>query len=323
MIRILGIFVLLLAVLLVAAPWIVAHTALRDTAINTILASPSVTAASDSASFGWFSPLCVHGLHLNSTNNHVDVRVQDITAERSPWQLWSSAPDLGTIKVDKPHVLLALPLDVQIQGRSDRLEPTFTAIVKDASLTVQLDEQDEPALEVDDINVTFRVEKAEEGRVLTLDPVAIFNKRKLTGKLAGRLLHLFDPTMSNNPHISGAVSLSLDKLRMPIGIARDRAVKRMELEGKLVLHEVCTEVSNPMRQMLVQLVADMNGKDASHVVRLAQDAEIRFHVRDGQLYHEGLRIGFPDIDPELQLTSRGSVGLDKNTRPVRGTASPG
>ena len=66
-----------------------------------------------------------------------------------------------------------------------------------------------------------------------------------------------------------------------------------------------------MRQALVQLVADMNGKDASKVVRLAEDAEIRFQVRDGRLHHEGLRIGFPDIDPELQLTSRGSVGLDK------------
>src|SRR6516225_4150571 len=86
-IRILGIAAIVLAVLIVAAPWVVAHTRLRDTAINSILASPSVTATSDSASFGWFSPLSVHGLHLNSTNNHLGVRVEDIAAERSPWQL--------------------------------------------------------------------------------------------------------------------------------------------------------------------------------------------------------------------------------------------
>jgi hypothetical protein len=300
----------LLAVLIVAVPWIVAHTGLRDTAINAILASPNVTASSDRASFGWLSPLSVHGLHLNSTNNHLDVRVGDITVERSLWHLCFSAPDLGTIKVKKPHVLLELPLDVQVQGPGDRPEPTFTAIVEGAGLTVRLTQQDEPVIDVDDINVTFRVEKAEEGRVLTLDPMVIFDRRKLTPKLASRLLHLFDPTMSDNPQISGAVSLSLDKLRIPIGVPRERAVKGMELEGKLVLHDVSTEVSNPMRQVLVQLVADMNGKDASHVARLTQDAEIRFHVRDGRLYHEGLRLGFPDIDPGLQLTSRGSVGLD-------------
>src|SRR5262249_48075382 len=51
--------------------------------------------------------------------------------------------------------------------------------------------------------------------------------------------------------------------------------------------------------------------DPSRVLRLAQNDEIRFHVRDGRLHQEGLRIGFPDIDPELVVSSRGSVGLDK------------
>jgi hypothetical protein len=312
MIRILSIFVmLLLVILVVAAPWIVAHTGLRDEAINAIVASPSVTASSDSASFGWFSPLSVHGLHLSSTNNHVEVRVEDIAAERSPFQLWSSAPDLGTIKVEKPHVILEMPLDVQVQEQHNRLEPTFTAIVKDAALTVRFTGQDEPTIDVDDINMTFRVEKAEEGRVLTLDPVVIFDRQKLSPKLADRLLHLFDPTMSDTPQISGEFSFSLDKLRIPIGVLRDQTVKRIEVEGILVLHEVSTEVKNPLREALVKLVADMNGKAASTVVRLAQNDKIRFHLRDGRLYHEGLRIGFPDIDPELQLTSRGSVGMDK------------
>jgi hypothetical protein len=34
-------------------------------------------------------------------------------------------------------------------------------------------------------------------------------------------------------------------------------------------------------------------------------------MRDGRLYHEGLRIGFPDIDPELVIGSRGSIGIDE------------
>jgi Uncharacterized protein conserved in bacteria len=46
-------------------------------------------------------------------------------------------------------------------------------------------------------------------------------------------------------------------------------------------------------------------------VRLVQDAEICFHAEDGRLHHEGLRIGLPDIDPDLVITSSGSVGLDQ------------
>src|SRR5262249_41958736 len=49
-----SIFAILVALLIVAVPRIVAHTGLRDRAINAILASPSVAGSSDSASFGWF-----------------------------------------------------------------------------------------------------------------------------------------------------------------------------------------------------------------------------------------------------------------------------
>jgi hypothetical protein len=310
-IRVLAILAIVLVVLIAAAPWVVAHTGLRDYAINEIIASPSVKESSESASLGWFSPMSIHDLRLVSTNGHVDIHVKDIAAEQSPYQLWSKAPDLGTIKVEKPHVTLELPLDVQIPERHNRLEPTFAANIKDAALTVRLAGQDEPIIDVDDINITARVEKAEEGRVLTLDPIVIFERRKLSPKQANRLLHLFDATMSDTPDVSGEFTFALDKLRIPIGVPRDEAVKRMECEGKLVLHQVSTEVKNPMGQAMVKLVADMNGKQVPDVVRLAKDAEIRFQVRDGRLYHEGLRIGLPDIDPSLQIASHGSVGLDK------------
>ena len=105
--------------------------------------------------------------------------------------------------------------------------------------------QDEPVIDVDGINMTFRVEKAEEGRVLTLDPVVIFDRRKLSPKLASKLLQLFDPTMGDAPEVSGEISLSLDKLRIPIGVPRDEAVKRMEVEGKLVLHQVSDGSKKP------------------------------------------------------------------------------
>jgi hypothetical protein len=310
--RILVLLAIVLAVLIAAAPWIVAHTPLRDQAINTVLASPSVTAESESASFGWFSPLAVHGLHLNSTNSNVDIRLEDITAERSLLDLWSSAPDLGTINVEKVHVNLKLPLDVQLKGASHRLvEPTFKAVVKNAALTVRLAGHDDPVIDVDGINMTFRVEKEGEGRVLTLDPIVLFDRRKVSPQLASKMLHHFDPTLSGTPEISGAFSLSLAKLRIPIGVPKDQAVKQIEMEGKLVLHEVSTEVKSPLQLALVRLVADMNGKESSDVVHLAQNDEIRFQLRDGRLHHEGLRIGFPDIDPQLALTSHGWVGLDK------------
>ena len=309
--RFLGFVAILLVVLIVTGPWILAHTGLRDKLINATLASPSVTASSDSASFSWFSPPSIRGLRLESANGRLDIRTEEVAAEQSIFQVLASLPDLGAVKVEKVHVQVELPLDVQLPRPGQRLEPTFTATIKDAALTVRLAGEDEPVIDIDAVNLTVRVEQSEEGRVLTLDPVVIFDRRKLSPKLTSRLIQLFDPAMTDIPQVSGEISFSLDKLRIPIGVPRDQAVKGMEVEGKLVLHQVSGEVKNPLRQSLVRLVADMNGKAVPKVVNLAQDAEIRFQVRDGRMHHEGLRIGLPDIDPQLHVTSRGSVGLDK------------
>jgi hypothetical protein len=310
--RMLAILAIASVALILVAPWIFANTGLRDRAINWILASPSVTASTDSASFGWFSPLTIHGLKLNSTNDRIEIRVEDIAADKAPWQLLASSPDLGTIHVDKPHVLVTLPLDLKIE-RTKRLnlEPTFTAVVKDAALTVRIPELDGPAMDVDGINMTLRVEKADNGRMLTLDPLVIFDRRKLSPKLAGKCLHLIDPSLGDIPDVDGEISLSLEKLRIPVGIPRDELPRRVEVEGKLSFHQVSSEVKSPLRQALVHLLADMNGKHPSDVLRVVQDGEARFQVRDGRLYHEGLRISVPDIDPGLQISTSGSVGLDR------------
>jgi hypothetical protein len=175
---------------------------------------------------------------------------------------------------------------------------------------VSVPELDQPVIDVRDIDLSFRVEATDKGRLLTLDPVVLFDRRKLSPQLGDKLLQLFDPTLDDAPQIAGEVSLSLDKLRIPLGIPRDQLANRVEAEGKLGLHQVSTEVNNPINQALVQVLAYMNGKQAHEVLRVVHDDEIRFQVRDGRLFHEGLRLGFPEIEPGLVVNSHGSVGLD-------------
>src|SRR5262245_11474068 len=55
----------------------------------------------------------------------------------------------------------------------------------------------------------------------------------------------------------------------------------------------------------------MNGKQPSNVIRLVEESEIHFQVRNGRMHHDGQRIGFPEIDPELVISSRGSIGIDE------------
>jgi hypothetical protein len=110
--------------------------------------------------------------------------------------------------------------------------------------------------------------------------------------------------------VHGEISLSFETFRVPLGVSRGEAVKRVELAGKLHLHEITVSTKTPLIQTTVKLLADMYGKQPSDVVRIVENAEVRFRVRDGRVHHEGLRIGFPDISPDLIASSRGSVGFD-------------
>jgi hypothetical protein len=67
-----------------------------------------------------------------------------------------------------------------------------------------------------------------------------------------------------------------------------------------------------MLKTLVEVMADMYSKKPSDVVQVVKNSEVSFKVRDGRMYHEGLRFGFPDISPDLLVTSRGFVGFDKS-----------
>ena len=89
-------------------------------------------------------------------------------------------------------------------------------------------------------------------------------------------------------------------------------VRGMELSGQLQLHEITATVESPLLTAMVKVLADLYGKEPREIVRVAKNDDISFEVKDGRLIHDGLRIGFPDISPELVVTSHGSVGLDRS-----------
>ena len=69
---------------------------------------------------------------------------------------------------------------------------------------------------------------------------------------------------------------------------------------------------SPLFRTTVKVLASMYGKRPTDVVRVARDAEVRFKLRKGRMQYEGLRVGFPDISPDLVISSRGAIGLDRS-----------
>ena len=167
------------------------------------------------------------------------------------------------------------------------------------------------ALKADNVNLVFRVETSGDVRLLTLAPVKVFDKQKLTPEMGDQLLHLIAPTLADLTGVQGTISLSFDTFRVPLGVPKNEFVKKVELSGKLHLHEVSVSVKTPLLKALVKVLADMYGKKPSDVVRVVENAEVPFQLRDGRIHHEDLRFGFPDISPDLLIRSNGSVGYDR------------
>ena len=200
------------------------------------------------------------------------------------------------------------PAKCRITGTIDK--PQIT--VEDASLVLRQPNRKEPILAAVGVNMSMRVENTTSGRVLAVEPVEVFKKRKLSLGVAAGLVKLLAPEVQSDRQVDGEISLSFSTLRIPLGVPEDQAVKLLEAEGKLTLHHVSSEVKGPLWQALIRLLADLNGKKPPRLIRLAaEESEIRFQVRDGRMHHEGLRIGFPEIDPKWVIRSRGSIGLDE------------
>src|SRR5262245_6856872 len=309
-IRVLRVGLVLLVVAVLIGPLVLSKTRLRDRVINQAVRSPNVTASSQGASFGWFSPLSVQGLDLNSEKRSVRVRVNDIATEQPWWRLLARLPDLGTVRLEKPHIEVMLPFEDLSDEPAHQL-PLVTGAVKGGALTVRFPDLSDPVIDVQDVDLTFHVADGDGGRVLTVDPAVLFEKWKLTPQLCDKLLHMIAPTFGEASRISGEISLALDKFRLPVGGPRDRAVRRLEMEGKLTLHQVTTDTRGPLMGVLVKVLADVYGKQPSEIVRAVQDDTVHFRVADGRLHHDGFRISFPDISPDLKITSSGSIGIDE------------
>jgi hypothetical protein len=183
--------------------------------------------------------------------------------------------------------------------------------VEDGSLVLRQHQRKEPIIAADGINLSMQVENTTKGHVLVVEPVEVFQKKKLSLGVAAGLVKLLAPDVQSDRQVDGDISLSFIKLRIPLGVARDQEFKQLEAEGKLRLHQFASEVKSPLWQGLIRILAYMNGKQPPKVMHLIEDSEIHFQVRDGRLHHDGQRIGFPEIDPELVISSRGSIGIDE------------
>lgn len=307
-----------LAILILCLPWIVAATPLRDALIRAALANPHLSASTRSASLGWFSSVRISELRIARDDGQFQLDIQRVETEK-PWlKIWWELPAIGQITVDRPTVAVvasSIPREAESQpaGGSHRRErPHLSVVVNDANLSVVVPPQEQPVVKLDGLNFSVRIEPQGDGRRLIIDPATVFNHRQLTEEMCDRGLQLFAPVLADAARVEGEVSLQIDSFEMPLDQPSGTPlVEQVEFTGQLRLHQVTTGVKNPLINNIAKFVAGLLRVEMPRHIRIADEATVRFELRDGRVFHEGLAFGLPEVSPDLVIRTSGTVGLDE------------
>lgn len=114
--------VFFLGVATLAAPSIVGHTSLRDIALARVIPPAAGKLTATDASIGWFRSTVLQGVRLTDPEGRVVLHADQVSLDRSLWQLAMNAKNLGAVRVDRP----ALYMVVRPDGSS--LEDLLTAL---------------------------------------------------------------------------------------------------------------------------------------------------------------------------------------------------
>lgn len=314
--------ILPLGVVVTTFPWILAKTTLRDKMLNAIVNSNDIEIRSTDASFGYLAPLSLSGLQIQSSDKSTNIDVKEISAEHSWLGLLLARPELGTFRFDSPKVdvLVKHPVkaDPSVSEQTERAKPaeknielpSLAAEIIDAGVVVRTPDAVKPAIDIQGVDVTLRVEGNEKTPVLRIDPATIFDHEAITPELCGQGLQLVAPLLADEVAASGEFSLRLNQFEVPVSQPSDPTA--IHIRGELELHSASVSLKNTLANNVLDVLAQVIGKAIPDRMTVAKGVVVEFEVVDGRIHHRGLALLLPSGDNSIEIVSNGSVGIDES-----------
>jgi hypothetical protein len=304
--------------LVLALPTIVATAGLQNVLLNRATAEKGVSARAGSASLGWFTPVTLRHMKVERDDRTLTVDTPSFSTERSLLDLLLGLPDVGTITLDRPSVVLrpngetSEGADEDADNGSKAVPPQVTVVIRDGAVAIQLPSEAEPIVAVDDISFVARTERSNDVSLLVVEPVKLIDRRRLTPELCARGLQFVAPFLSEATTVSGELTVAVKEFQLPIGDVTDEDRARLtKFSGQIVLHEVETGIRNPVLAQIVSVIATLSGGRFASV-RVADETQVDFRVENGQVYHEGLVLVIPELSEGLSIQTSGWVDFDEN-----------
>lgn len=271
--------------------------------------------------FGWLGPITLDDLALVPRNGDpAPLTIRRVEVERGLAGILLSAGDLGRVRIEGLQADVAFDrehrsnLDSILPPR-DPGGPTPATGPRRAAVALRLQVDDavvrisgpwtsEPWVS-DPIDLNASLANAADGYAAwTIEPVQLLQQAELQQTVAQEVLAYIVPVFADAARTSGRFSLRLDGARFPVGRPEE-----VELSGMLQMHEVVLGPGPLVENMFHSLPFNL---PPPPTIRIADEADVAFHLAERRMWHEGLEFGIPLRQPgqRLDVRSQGSVGLD-------------
>lgn len=295
----------------------------------------------DQAELGWLRPIALRGIRIEqidapeSSNDGAQkkkpidlISIDAIESNRSLLGYVLNGRDLGQVTFVRPKV------DIQLLENTSNLEKLarsiedsqfkpapgskktppkvdvrvsivqFSVTVTSPETSMATSSDPKVLLVVPPLNVDARYLARDGKSRLVLEPSTILSEVEITQELVRLGLGRAIPLLAKSTWFDGKVSLHLDTTEIPLDhpeLAEGRA--------ELTLHQVRSGPAEPVILNVLDMIARFRQKESVHELVFVDGSIIQLQAKDGKIEHRGVQVGLPKVDPRLQMSSSGSVGL--------------
>ncbi len=138
---------------------------------------------------------------------------------------------------------------------------------------------------------------------LHIDPTTLLDEVAITPELVRIGLGHAIPLVAKSAWFDGRVSVALEAIDVPLG-----QIENAKGKSRITLHQVRSGPTDRSIIDLLSIVAAVRGSAPQLELIFIDGSVIDIALEGGRVFHEGLRLGLPKVDPRLQLATRGASG---------------
>lgn len=297
--------------LLVLAPRLLTHTALRSSLLNALVGKRDLLVRAEEASGGWLEPLSFQQVSLRHRNGSLDCTIGRLQTNLSLLQYLFSPPDSAAVSGD--HVSLTVHIDEQ--GRWPVLGSEGTAAervrwaVTHGTLVLTVPWRPKPLISLQGLTVNGRIEPDQDGhRCLEIAACRLLDQTPLDDSHAQQNLALIAPVLSQTTGISGSASLLLEAVRIPLDGVEE--FSPFPLRGTAVLHRLEASLTPQILQQVNSAVGRLP-LTLPAKISAPRNSQIDFAVTAAGIQHSEMAFSFRGPGPLLQVVTSGVLRLDE------------